>query len=239
MKNTLPLLILFATNALTIQQKAIAQNIPQLGEPMVYGDFSPDFDILTELTAEYEAPKTINNKKMLDLDIKASRLNLDLNREKQIEFSAKSEWAKNFVWKFGDGTVISGFQHVKHKFNEPGLYKVTLQASDGEESIVKSIEVRVVDNSKPLELVEMEHYVIFPHNNKMEADIQLDLPRKEKKLIIEVQDVEGHKVFERYIGKVKKRSIINVDLQELADGKYYAILKGRKYSLVSRLTIVR
>jgi len=99
--------------------------------------------------------------------------------------------------------------------------------------------VNVVDNTKPLELEEMEHYIIFPHDNKMEADIQLDLQRKEKHLNIEVQDWEGNKVLQREIGHVKKRSLIKVDLQDLPNGKYYAILKGKKYSLVSRITIVR
>jgi hypothetical protein len=41
------------------------------------------------------------------------------------------------------------------------------------------------------------------------------------------------------IGRVKKHSLIKINLQSLADGKYYAILKGKKYSLVSRITVVR
>ena len=239
MNKTLPLLILFATGATFLSQNGFAQTTPQPGDPVAYGDYSPNYDILSELTAEYEAPRPIPKKEFMDLDIKASRLNIDLNSEKQIEFSAKTSWANNFVWKFGDGTIVSGFQHVKHKFTEPGTYNVILQASNGEETYSKSIKVNVVDNTKPLELEEMEHYIIFPHDNKMQADIQLDLPRKEKHLNIEVQDWEGNKVLQREIGHVKKRSLIKVDLQDLPNGKYYAILKGKKYSLVSRITIVR
>jgi hypothetical protein len=239
MNKTLPLLILFATGATFLTEKGFAQTSPQPGDPIVYGDLSPNYDILSELTAEFEADKPIPKKEMLDLDIKASRLNIDLNSEKQVEFSAKSSWAKNFVWKFGDGTVISGFQHVKHKFTAPGTYNVILQVSDGEEIYSKSLEIKVVDNSKPLELEEMEHYVIFPHDNKMEAEIQLNLPRREKNLQLEIQDCEGNKLMQQSIGRVKKQSIIKVDMQDLADGKYYAILKGKKYSLVSRITLVR
>jgi len=239
MNKTLPLLIMFATGATFLHENSFAQTNPQPGDPVAFGDFSPNYDILSELTAEFEAPKPIQRKEMLDLDIKASKLNIDLKSEKQVEFSAKTSWAKNFVWKFGDGTIVSGFQHVKHKFTKAGTYDVTLQASDGENSYSKSIEVNVIDNSQPLELEEMEHYVIFPHNNKMEAEIQLDLPRKEKHLMLEVQDCEGNKIMQQQIGRVKKQSLIKVDMQELADGKYYAILKGKKYSLVSRITIVR
>ena len=239
MNKTLPLLILFATGATFLTENGFAQTTPQPGDPVAFGDFSPNFEILSELNAEYEAPKPVPKKEMFDLDIKASKLNIDLNSEKQVEFSAKSSWAKNFVWKFGDGTVVSGFQHVKHKFTEPGTYNVMLQASNGEESYSKSIVVNVIDNSKPLELEEMEHYVIFPHNNKMEAEIQLNLPHKEKHFQLEVQDCEGNKIMQQQIGRVKKHSLIKVDMQELADGKYYAILKGKKYSLVSRITIVR
>ena len=239
MNKTLPLLIMFATGATFFPSNGYAQNSPQPGDPVVFGDFSPNYEILSELNAEFEAPKPVPKKQMLDLEIKASKINIDLNSEKQVEFSAKTNWAKNFVWKFGDGTVVSGFQHVKHKFTQPGIYEVTLQASNGEESYSKTMEVTVVDNSKPLQLEEMEHYVIFPHDNKMEAEIQLDLPRKEKHLTFEIQDCEGNKLMNQEIGRVKKHSLIKINLQSLADGKYYAILKGKKYSLVSRITVVR
>lgn len=198
-----------------------------------------DVDLLAELNEEYSAPKAKTPAKSLDLEIKASNLTIDLKKNKQVEFSARTAWATNFVWKFGDGSTMSGFQHVKHEFKKPGKYEVTLLASNKEQVAKQTIEVNVVDNSAPLELEEMEHYIVFPANNSLEVDIQLNLPRKEKHLLLEVKNVEGERVFEYEVGKVRKTELIHVDLQNLEAGKYYAVLKGRRYSLVSRLTVAR
>jgi hypothetical protein len=54
-----------------------------------------------------------------------------------------------------------------------------------------------------------------------------------------VQDIKGNQVFEHMVGRVGKKETIRVDLQNIPDGKYYAVLKGKKYSMVSRLSVVR
>ena len=199
----------------------------------------PTDELLTDLTGEFYASVLKEDVAVKDLTIKASRIHVDLNKETEVEFSARTGWATDFVWKFGDGTVLSGFQNVKHRFKSPGIYEVTLLASSDSKNVKKSIEVNVIDTSAPLELQEMEHYIVFPSDNKLEAEIKLNLPRRERHLKLQIQDVEGRDVFEYEIGHVRKNEQIHVDLQNLESGKYYAVLKGKKYNLVSRLTVAR
>lgn len=197
------------------------------------------YELLAGLNEDFNRENRIKPAAEADLHIKVSRLRIDLARESEIELSARTGWAKDFVWKFGDGKVTSGFQHVKHKYERPGKYQIILLASNGDKIERQQLEVEVTDSRAPLELQEMEHYIVFPHDNKLEARVQLNLPKKERKLRFQIQDIEGHEVFEYSLGRVRKREIVNVDLKNLPDGKYYAVLKGKKYSLVSRLTVMR
>jgi len=232
---TLFLSCLLATGAST----AKGQSLVMAGDAVAYGTKPPGYDLLAELTEAAVHPKALRNEQILDLDIKTSKVHIDLSKERQVEFSARSEWATNFVWKFGDGSTISGFQHVKHEFKEPGTYLVTLIASNNDEVAKKSLEVTVIDPNAALELEEMEHFVVFPANNKLEANFQLNMPKREKHLVLEMQDVTGASVYQFEIGKARKKELIHVDLRNLDAGKYYAVLKGKHYSMVSKITVAR
>lgn len=208
-------------------------------EALAMGQTQPGFDLLSELTDEVTASKLIDMEEAEGIEIKASRINVDLRSEKEVEFSVRSAWAKDFVWKFGDGSTMSGFRHVKHKFEKPGIYQVTLVASNENVTKKKSIEVRVTDTSEPMELEEMQQYIVFPSDNKLELDIRMNLPRKEKNLQMEVKDISGDVILLQSLGKVKKREVVKIDLQDLEGGKYYAVLKGKKFNLVSKLVVAR
>ena len=239
MKRTLPSIFLGLVGSLVARSDVHAQTDPAGSELTALNHKLADVDLLAELNEEYREPKKTSPAKSLDLKIKASRLHVDLKNERLVEFSANTGWATDFVWKFGDGSTISGFQHVKHEYRRPGKYEITLLASNKEHVARQTMEIEVVDNSAPLELEEMEHFIVFPSDNKLEAAIQLKLPRRERHLLLEIKNIEGERVFEYEIGKVRKTEIIHVDLQNLDAGKYYAILKGKKYSLASRLTVAR
>jgi hypothetical protein len=236
-----PILKLFTVviSGLSIISGIHAQTGNEKLEQASIGQYAESRDILSVLIDDYAEAKAPRLSSNLDVEIKASRIHVDLNSEQQVEFSARTSWATDFVWKFGDGSTLSGFQNVKHQFSKPGTYRVTLLASNEAEVAKKEIEIQVVDNAAPLELEEMQHYIVFPHDNKLEADIQLNLPRKEKKLVFQILDVAGNPVNNYEIGRVKKRELIHVDLKNLENGKYYAVIKGKRYSLVSKLTVTR
>lgn len=171
--------------------------------------------------------------------VKASKVFVDFNSNAPVEFSAIAPWATDYIWKFGDGSVISGIQNASHLFKTPGVYKVSVTASNANQIQNETIEIKVIDNGNYLKLEEMGHFVVFPVDNKLVADIQLDLPTRERKLYIEIQDIEGNQVIERMVGKVKKKQKVKLDMNDLAEGKYYAILKGKRFSMISKITIIR
>ncbi|MEX1189188.1 MAG: PKD domain-containing protein [Bacteroidia bacterium] len=223
----------------TFSFEIMAQPDVIAGDPIAFGQTMPGYDLLAELTEARVNPKIYRVEENLDLDIKASALHLDLSKEKKIEFSARSEWATNYVWKFGDGSTTSGFQHVQHEYKQPGSYEVTVLATSNKEVAKQTIKVVVVDKSAALELEEMEHFYVFPADNKLEADFQLNLPKKEKHLTLEMKDITGSRIYQFEIGKVRRKQKIHVDLQNLEPGKYYSVLKGKRYSLVSMIIVAR
>jgi hypothetical protein len=222
-----------------ILPESFAQPDIMAGDPIAFGQTMPGYNLLAELTEAKLNPKTYRSEENLDLNIKASVIHLDLAKEKKIEFSARSEWATSFVWKFGDGSTTSGFQHVQHEFKKPGTYEVTVLATNEKEVAKKSIQVVVVDRTADLELEEMKTYHVFPADNKLEANFQLNLPKREKNLMLEMKDIAGSRIYQFPLGKVRKKQKIRVDLQNLEPGKYYAVLKGKRYSLVSKIIVAR
>jgi len=195
----------------------------------------PGYALLSELNLE----EKLSSGTKKELELKVSKQKIVLGRDSMVEFSAKSKWAKDYIWKFGDGSSLSGFQHVQHVYEKPGKYHVILIASNDDEASRKEIEIEVLANPSALEIKEMGHYFVFPNNNKLITDIQLDLPKREKRFRVEIKDNRGVRVFEKKYGRVKKDQIITLDLSNLEDGRYYAILKGKKYSVLSKVTIVR
>ena len=211
----------------------------QTGDVFVQSETQPGYELLSAFTDKQTANKLLSKTINTDLSIRASSLIIDLASEQEVEFAANSSWANEFVWKFGDGSSLSGFRNVSHKFSKPGKYQVEVIASNKDEISRKTIEIEVVDQSAPLELEEMEHYIVFPHDNKLEVDVRLNLPRREKKLHFEVQDVQGNQVYQFEVGRVRRKQLIHIDLQNLESGKYYTVLKGKRFSMVSRLTVAR
>ncbi|MCB0819534.1 MAG: PKD domain-containing protein [Bacteroidetes bacterium] len=238
MKKTLQ----FAFGAMLIAAftgNASAQSGIIAGDPIAYGETMPGIDLLAELTEAHANPKKYRSEENLDLDIIASARQIDISKGNEVEFSARSQWAENFVWKFGDGSTTSGFQHVKHRFPGPGHYEVTLLATNDKEVARQIISIEVIDSKATLELEEMKQYYVFPTNNKLEAEVTMNLPRKEKHMMLEMKDIAGTRIYQFEIGKVRRNQKIKVDLRDLEAGKYYAIFKGKRYSLVSKIIVAR
>lgn len=48
----------------------------------------------------------------------------------EVTFTNQSQYAKNFIWDFGDGSPIDTNRNTKHVFEKPGTYKVKLTSVD-------------------------------------------------------------------------------------------------------------
>jgi PKD repeat protein len=64
----------------------------------------------------------------------------------KIYFTNKSSNAKDYTWDFGDGTVNSNNINPTHEYTTPGVYNVTLIASNGNlfDQTIKEIEIFIL-----------------------------------------------------------------------------------------------
>lgn len=64
----------------------------------------------------------------------------------QISFTNKSSNAKDYTWDFGDGTANSNNINPIHEYTTPGVYNVTLIASNGDlfDQTIKEIEIFIL-----------------------------------------------------------------------------------------------
>jgi hypothetical protein len=236
--------IAFMTNFLCL---ADAQAQSNLLPGMIYSGPAYSFideDIFDELPKAAAAAE--KNSRAIDesfaantITVKASKIFVDFNQNPNVEFSAIAPWATDYLWKFGDGSVLSGVQNATHTFKQPGNYRVSVAASNDHQIQNEIIEIKVIDNQHGIKLEEMGHYVVFPTGNKLETEIQLNLPTRERKLYVELQDISGEHVTEQLVGKVRKKQRIKLDFGEIPEGKYYAVLKGKKFSMISKITVIR
>lgn len=173
------------------------------------------------------------------LDIKASKKYVDLHGDRNVQFSVNSNYAKDFVWKFGDGSIISGFQNTNHTYKDVGTYQVQVVASNEKDIWRENIEIIVVDSKAGLNLEEMGTYVVFPNDNLLELDIQLRMPKKEKNLLVDIADIEGSRIYKVDLGKVKRNQRVKVNFETLEPGKYYITLRGKRFSSISKLIVAK
>jgi hypothetical protein len=54
-----------------------------------------------------------------------------------------------------------------------------------------------------------------------------------------MKDVAGTRIYQYEIGKVRRKQKVHVDLRNLEAGKYYAVIKGKRFNMVSRITVAR
>lgn len=173
------------------------------------------------------------------LEIKASKRYVDLHGDRNVQFSVNSNYAKDFVWKFGDGSIVSGFQNTSHTYKDVGTYQVQVVASNEKDIWRENIEVVVVDSKAGLNLEEMGTYVVFPNDNLLELDIQLRMPKKEKNLLVDIADIEGSGIYKVDLGKVKRNQRVKVNFETLEPGKYYITLRGKRFSSISKLIVAK
>lgn len=63
------------------------------------------------------------------------------------EFVSNAKNCSKIRWDFGDGTTAEGFD-VEHTFNEPGIYKVQIIGTSGQQNRMKTIMVNVESIAK-------------------------------------------------------------------------------------------
>jgi hypothetical protein len=69
---------------LSFTNNAEAQTEALPGDPIAYGQTAPGYDLLSELSEDYKTSGAVKTKKSIDLEIKASRIHVDLNNEQEV-----------------------------------------------------------------------------------------------------------------------------------------------------------
>lgn len=204
-----------------------------------YEDMPVDF----ALNSKTESSKSLTSAPELSeikkIEIKASKRYVDIRGDKNVQFSVTSNFARDFVWKFGDGSMISGMQNTQHTFKDTGVYQVQVLASNEYEVMRESIEIVVVDSKQGMKLEEMGTYVVFPYDNQLLLDVELNLPRKEKQLFVNIDDLSGAGIYTKELRKVKRNQRVKLDFDTLEPGKYYITIRGKRFSSISKLIVAK
>lgn len=90
----------------------------------------------------YQTTETysVNGVALVNANITASAISVEQND--MISFEATGD-ATTFNWNMGDGTIINNQSNVNHSYAQPGVYEVTLTASNNNCSIDNIIEITV------------------------------------------------------------------------------------------------
>ncbi len=150
----------------------------------------------------------------------------------------QTENAKEVVWDFGDGTILSG-SYVEHIFREAKDYtvKVSIEDEDGRKAMatkIVSLKTRCIISNVPN---------VFTPNGDGENDFFYVQGENIKAFFIQIFNIEGKVVFEtNYIGA--KWDGTDAAGQQLPNGQYLYFVKaigedGTDLSRTGTLTLKR
>jgi PKD repeat protein len=185
-------------------------------------------------------PVSIAAGSPVSASITASATSVEANNN-YVTFSAQVNGATDFTWNFGDGTIVSGTTNPSHVFTQPGTYEVTFIASNAYCIDSKSVTI-VVKNSSTLGVSQIESkasFGLYPNPVIDLANIQLNMPQNEEKIVVYVLDGSGKLVKTENFSRVDKKSSIQINVSELANGVYQLMIQGKHFSANTKLNIVR
>ncbi|MFN5317977.1 MAG: PKD domain-containing protein, partial [Bacteroidia bacterium] len=151
-------------------------------------------------------------------------------------FTATANGATDYTWNFGDGSSVSGLTNPVHVYTQPGVYTVTLIASNSTGMDVQTTEIRVSAATTGISQLKEEVFSIFPNPAEDFTLVQLNLPEAENNLRLDVLDMSGRVVMSRSFDQVAQQTQLEIDLSGIKAGVYQLIVRGEKFSTASRFT---
>jgi PKD repeat protein len=180
----------------------------------------------------------IQSGELVQANISASSTQVDVNQG-LIQFNAQVQGANDLTWDFGDGSIVTGVLNPTHIYTEAGTYLVTFIASNVNCMDVKTMEITVTDASTGINSAGKQVFSMFPNPASSEASIRLNLSEREKELNIFILDAAGKLIKTETFNQVDAKSVLTLDVSNLAAGVYQILLNGEKVSSSTRLTISR
>jgi hypothetical protein len=100
----------------------------------------------------------------------------------------------------------------------------------------------VVKNANPLSVNQVESkasFALYPNPVIDIANIQLNMPQNEEKLVVYVLDGAGKLVKTENFSRIDRKSSIQMNVSELANGVYQLMIQGKHFSANTKLNIIR
>jgi hypothetical protein len=155
-----------------------------------------------------------------------------------IEFIGSAAGANQFEWSFGDGTSVSNDLNPVHAYMAPGVYTVTFTASNGGCQTVATTTINVSASVTGINNVnDANGFTIYPNPANESASLLLNLDRSENKVVVSIHDAAGRLVNSHNVKNVRAGSIVELDIDGLANGVYQVTVEGNSFKNVGRLTI--
>ncbi|HRG58858.1 MAG TPA: PKD domain-containing protein, partial [Bacteroidia bacterium] len=150
-----------------------------------------------------------------------------VNTYEEVIFTAPQSKANSLTWDFGDGSIVSGESTIKHQYQEPGTYTVSLTNSLGECSISETITLNV-NKAAQSQAISMDvnqqngvFYALFNFNENTIATIRLTNALG--------QEITNTLRFEGKIGKIR------LPLENVAEGVYMVVLNNGKDTFTKKI----
>lgn len=157
-----------------------------------------------------------------------------------IEFIGDAQGAAEYVWNFGDGTIVTGIINPVHAYMQAGEYEVTFTAINGGCSATASTTVKISNVTTGIGNVASQNDVIlYPNPAKDRANILLNIDRAETQVKVSIYDAAGRMISSRNANDLRSGSIITLDVEELANGIYEVVVEGNAFRSVRKLTIAK
>lgn len=150
-----------------------------------------------------------------------------------IEFLGNAQGSNEYIWDFGDGTIVTGILNPVHTYMYPGDYTVTFRAFSGgcESTYCKIIKV---NSTTSLNNLSNDNIILYPNPAKNKVNINLN----SNILKISILDMSGRLLKTIPIININN-DFIEIDVDILDNGIYRVVLEAKNLTKVLRLSIIK
>jgi PKD repeat protein len=157
-----------------------------------------------------------------------------------IEFQGTAQGASEYIWDFGDGTIVTGDLNPVHAYTSLGVYTVTFTALNNGCGSTATSTVSVTNDATGIGSATTNNgFSIFPNPATDVANLLLNVDRSESEVTISINDAAGRLVSTKLVNDVRSGAVIGLDINGLANGVYQVSVEGKNFRNVGRLTIAK
>jgi PKD repeat protein len=157
-----------------------------------------------------------------------------------IEFQGTAQGASEYIWDFGDGTIVTGDLNPVHAYTSLGVYTVTFTALNNGCGSTATSTVSVTNDATGIGSATTSNgFSIFPNPATDVANLLLNVDRSENEVTISINDAAGRLVSTKLVNDVRSGAVIGLDINGLANGVYQVSVEGKNFRNVGRLTIAK